>query len=716
MKKSLINKVVILTMISFIGASLFLIPVSASADVIINSETELITTIDAADANPTVVIVGSDLVLSQTISIPDGKNIVFTTSDTVVKTITYQGSNTMFRVASGASLTLNGSIDYDAQNRATVNSIINCKGKLVINSGTFKNVYNDTGFTGVLVLDGVDAQLTMNGGTIRDSMFDNQYCGSIVIRNGAMFVLNDGVITNNIANNINSAGGVLVYSSYTNATAQNNYISTFVMEGGEISKNTSTGGGGVHLIGGNPYSGDFYSRSLLTMNGGQITGNTSTSTITGGGGVYVELGAEFTQNGGNISYNKSHGVGGGVATYDGYVSFYGKTATYENAWDSWYPAAFTMNGGAIVNNSVEGTNAGMDRGCGGGVYVGSNWVTLKAGEIRNNNASLQGGGVYVGSVPYTLNINDATVTNNEAAIGGGVWFCPTGSAQINLTNGVAIYQNKATTMGDDFVSETKEEGHDYVVNLNNRMLGGGLVEWYRDAQNNRYSESNQELLEEIYDVVDDVQLKAKPLVKAIERAQVETKLFITDNQANGTGGGIGCNGNINFGIKDLEHKVTITKKWVLGNATSDVLPKEITVHLLENGTVVATKKLNEQNQWHTTFTGLKVYNDPTKVYTVVEETIPGFSTSYDEPDMINNEILITITNTYQSITILPKEPEQSGKVEREIVVKRSNIIDTSDMVDSAIWAYLGILSGVAITISILLKRNKANMIKRLKFK
>lgn len=118
-----------------------------------------------------------------------------------------------------------------------------------------------------------------------------------------------------------------------------------------------------------------------------------------------------------------------------------------------------MNYGVVSGNKAVYRASEGDGGCGGGIYVASDNVVLKAGVIENNQAERQGGGIYVGSVPYTLHMYDAVITENTAELlGGGLWFCPTGDATNTVTNGGAIYGNKAgeNGAGDDFVSVPRE--------------------------------------------------------------------------------------------------------------------------------------------------------------------------------------------------------------------------------------------------------------------
>ena len=145
-----------------------------------------------------------------------------------------------------------------------------------------------------------------------------------------------------------SAGGVSV---------ENN--GNFTLDGGEISGNTSTSGGGVSLS----------SYATFTMNSGKISGNNASI----GGGVAVSTYATFTMNDGEISGNNITGYGGGVSVSTN--------------------ATFIMNGGKISGNNAGNTVAHMG-GFGGGVYVyNSATFIMNNGEISGNYTGGYGGGV-----------------------------------------------------------------------------------------------------------------------------------------------------------------------------------------------------------------------------------------------------------------------------------------------------------------------------------
>jgi hypothetical protein len=161
----------------------------------------------------------------------------------------------------------------------------------------------------------------------------------------------------------NTGGGVQVYGTYT-------------MNGGEISGNTASWGGGVRVA----------SNGTFSMNGGKISDNTAAST---GGGVHMASNGTFTMSGGTISGNTAASFGGGVEM-GGTFSMSGGTISGNSAPFGGGVRAdgtFTMNNGAISGNSATSSS-------GGGVDV---WgiFSMSGGTISGNSASSFGGGVRV---------------------------------------------------------------------------------------------------------------------------------------------------------------------------------------------------------------------------------------------------------------------------------------------------------------------------------
>jgi hypothetical protein len=211
-----------------------------------------------------------------------------------------------------------------------------------------------------------------NSGTIQANYSNPIPRRPLTISNNATVILGEGIAIT--GGSPNQGGGVHVNSS------------RLIMNGGSISGNTSTGdGGGVYVTG----------ISSFIMNGGTISGNTDTT----GGGVYV-AGGSFTMNGGTISGNNASGFspngdGGGVYVAGG---------------------SFIMNGGTIGVSSTDKNSAGKD---GGGVCVANGDFTMNGGTIAWNTATYGGGGVCATN-HSSLTITGGSLDKNSAMHGGGV--------------------------------------------------------------------------------------------------------------------------------------------------------------------------------------------------------------------------------------------------------------------------------------------------------
>ena len=219
----------------------------------------------------------------------------------------------------------------------------------------------------------LDNNITLQGRSDNTTRLVNVFGGTLVMNTGAK-------ITGNTGGSGVSVGGDLGSWQFVSGT--------FTMNGGEISGNTTTGnGGGVYVFGSTSAGGTF------TMKGGKISDNTSTNSTGGGGGVSVEANnSTFTMEGGEISGNTASN-GGGV-----YVRY----------------GPFTMSGGTISNNTATGGGGGVNvfygtftmsgtakifgntASNGGGVYVSPDATfTMEGGEISGNTGSGNGGGVSV---------------------------------------------------------------------------------------------------------------------------------------------------------------------------------------------------------------------------------------------------------------------------------------------------------------------------------
>lgn len=280
-----------------------------------------------------------------------------------------------------------------------------------------------------------DSNLYLTIKSNNNCTIDAQEMGKVMtIANNAFVTLENVTLTKGCS--AYGTGGVEVYGSLT---LSDNCI---------ISNNTVTSSG---------YGAGIYLRpnAKLTMNGGEITENTSNSDDSFlGGGVYLEDDAEFVMNGGEIS-NNSAKYGGGVCVSGG---------------------TFKMNDGSISNNTANK---------GSGVYVANHKNTNGEQFLAKFNISggacIKGGDdVYLGSqnvITITGDTGDlssnpvATITPEKYEQNVKVLAAGTG---ITLSEQVEKFK---VTETDSFTSEITEEGC-LIITLKAEKLDATLYDNY----------------------------------------------------------------------------------------------------------------------------------------------------------------------------------------------------------------------------------------------
>ena len=299
-----------------------------------------------------VDIIGDEDIAPHTLSFASRNNVTITMRGVdVPRNIGLTANGALFTVASGVTLELGENV--------TLNGRIGNTNALVrINSG------------GTLVMNtGARITSNMNGATVVANMG-----GGVHIASGT-FIMNGGEISDNTTLGANNGGGVHMAGG------------TFTMRGGEISDNTAQAGGGVWLQGARSTQGFWneivYSAVTFTMSGGIIANNIASTT---GGGVNIAANGTFNMNGGTISGNTASMIGGGV-----HVDARTRFATFfmRSGVISGNHAAGTNGGGGIAMNGINVSQQAIFHMSGGVIYG-----IIAAQELRNTgtNAVLWRGG------------------------------------------------------------------------------------------------------------------------------------------------------------------------------------------------------------------------------------------------------------------------------------------------------------------------------------
>ncbi len=608
------------------------------------------------------------------------------------------GVNTVTIIENEGAVTLAGNVTViDGDIEETRNSIIHVTGSsaslTISDSACIKNhSINNSYSAAVLADDG--AEIIMNGGSVENNEMRNSYTAAIMVADGASFTLKDGTVNDNTYSDMESGailareenstiiinGGSITnnkdveneargdYTSYnapvvitdeasisfndgtiSDNNAHGKHSSSGIllydggsgeMTGGTIENNTSVQKGSAILLYSTKKASDVYSNNF-TMSGGVIRGNKQTERSVSissdganiisqyGGTVYVADNSSFKMTGGEITGNNARS-GGGVAVVDTFSS---------SNLEGTYKTEFILDGGTISDNTAV---------TGGGIYSYSNGTELISGYITNNHAAdpeshqsyLRGGGVYsegTQSSGYsTVHMYNVMITDNTAGeIGGGIWLCATGTADIYVTNGGTITNNSARGRysydpdygaGDDLAFGN---GYGSTLRLAARILGGGKVDWYKDGtilvpggslmpeidpfNEERYDPDNPG---EPYEpeVTYSECIASKAIVdeeEAIEYAKAQTKLYITGNDALDYGGGVAANGGVTIGEDEDLLEISGTKVWDDNDNASGARPDSITVYLKvrtsegESYTLESMEvEPDEDGNWNWTFSDL----------------------------------------------------------------------------------------------------------------
>lgn len=648
---------------SKIAATMAAAKQATAENVVVTNEQQLNDALGAAPSDGTVqtIVLGNSFATAKGIFIKQGQNITFINQGDAVQLNIGQRID----VAKGGAVTFKGTQKdgitiVPADTFGHDQSALNVSGKADLTNTTIKD------FTIEPTLPSFyDGAVTVGGGTL--VMNENAYItgnhlkvptnsgtmggGGISITDAGTVILNENsYVTGNAADwgIQDTAGGISVHNG-----------SHLIINGGHVDGNAGPDAGGIFVGDVNETTNE-YPASTMVMNGGTIDENIS---WTHSGGLFVDGAADVTINGGSISRNKTGLIGsqpnrtasgGGIAVNQGYAGQPGKTAEDYNQSNI---AKLTINDAVIDGNHAAAA--------GGGIYVNSNNVTINKATITNNIADIHGGGIYVSIAEYTLRLGNSLITENEAVdgitsgtpgaellpgSGGGIWFCPTGSAMIYVTDGTAIFGNTAVNHGADILSEAKSGSEQ--VTLANRMLGGGGAKWFHDRDGEQETTPVTVQNNTGYIGLKNVTTDAAKAVAA----SLATVL-IKGNKAP-RGGGIGANGSVIFGANVAGKAIKVNKLWELGSTAKK--PESVKINLVlndpnsqQNGGIVDTIELNEANNWTAEFADL-----PTNIqYQVTEDKLNGFtSTNSELKDLGNGVFEITFTNKAIEKPVDPVNP------------------------------------------------------------
>ena len=515
--------------------------------------------------------------------------------------------------------------------------------------------------------------ITVDGGGLNDRLT----LKSILLVDGDLNVTEGTVLENNIVLDLDNwyAYGGAIYTD-----RDQDHKRTINMTGGIIRNNSAHQGGGIYLG----------RNTVLNLSGGLIENNKAymdrskyaLTNCEAGGGICTYMSSTINLSGDAvISGNSAAECGGGISL--GSYEPYGGLRCILN-----------MTGGVIKENTAGSA--------GGGIFIqtdnekrdkdGSNMANISAGEILDNEMTgygatdkmFGGGGIYINGLSQSLqgilNLKNALITDNEARFaGGGYASGPVSTTNIFEKDGIAIYGNRTIeNKAQDIDIESGIFGYGAhngfpPYTISPIMLGGTPYHW-KDNDNNEVP------LPKLTGVLDGSIFQSMQLhTDVTEDAQAESlaKVIIKGNKSSTRGGGIGSNGGLVAGQKEVTN-IKVTKLWKYDDAANR--PRNITVELYrkaeedpDNPTLIGTGIMWEVNgSWELHFQNLPKRDENGKLYryTIKEQNIEGYAVQLSG----NQNSGYTLTNI----------PETTVQVEKKWNGDPTNQVEISLLADGTV--------------------------------
>lgn len=420
--------------------------------------------ISAFAATPTTIKVGSssefDGAVATVNAAPSGEYVIELTDDIQTGGASFTSSRPVSIVGNGHTMTLGQYSSISVQSGAQLNlGAADGSDTLKISGGNEQS--NDV--PGLLHIQGTCNMYP--GVTIADRKGNNYFGGGVTVQGGT-FHMYGGTIENCGIN-----GGSMCYGGGVGVA----YGGSFIMDGGEIKNCFAT----------SPFKWADAGMNPLWI-------------ASAGGGVFVSGGSSFVMTGGTISNNKANEMGGGVAVVASPNELEG------GRWGKLQSSA------QILGGTISGNEANDGAGVLASAYFYNPYALyaatpnvgaaekpglfLKNTTITNNTANQdEGYGAGVLAVmmksPAVAEIRDCTITENSAAVGGGV--ASYGKYTSLTIDGCTVTGNKAANYGGGFAAESNSgEGAGTTIantKLCNNSAGKAASDVYLDGSRAKLS-------------------------------------------------------------------------------------------------------------------------------------------------------------------------------------------------------------------------------------
>lgn len=553
--------------------------------------------------------------------------------------LTFSGNGTY-------TLTVNGTLRSDIK--------VTDGAKLTINGAGTIVGKGDAGQGSVIVVEGKGSKLvfdgpTVKGGTGRELPCANQWTiwgkvggGILVCRateskgaNNASLEFKSGVIEENKAN---AGGGIFIDNQCG-----------FTMSGGTVQNNTALAheGGGIFIWGNwNGESGN-KSEPYCLITGGQIKSNeTKTTTDWGGGGIYINNEASLRIDSAKITNNTAESLGGGVAGCP-----HAKIGIGEIA-----------NGAAVYANVANGNAGPANKGL---KFNMPKSITYPGKEVPSGDFLVQGiTGEEIKALSGDSNATELGYSNTSYKISSGSYAKDVFDVKL-AQDFYCTYASfiGATNLGDHPKDEngTQIAWDGFIAGVPaNKVVNNKITEKDAAGTENWRASTVSIPVNESYEVHDATLCLTSTAEQ--DNSRVERPVVIEGNKSSSHGGGISCNGTLQFGTYPQEDKIVnnytlgLTKEVISGItkkplALTDGDRFTFTLTDKEDGSTY-TAVSNEKGEIN--FTNLPGLEDSaTKEFTLKETDSRGLVSSIPGDAGVAVEVELTVETssvTYGNMT------------------------------------------------------------------
>lgn len=462
-----------------------------------------VSTPSVSEAIATITIYEENVAIDSTLALTDGDKVILKNADSKNVTITRTSGNTIFNIAYGCSLTIDGTIVVDGNKD---NSIVGPT--LVMNEGTFT------------LGEGVTLQNAATEASSNSSS-DN---GAALYNTGNSYIY--GTVTGNKAyygGAVYNAGGTLTLYSNSNASFENNtsadHAGAIYMEKGILNAEgyTFVSNSAPNNYGGAIYIGSSVESFVYNCTFGQENAGNSSKA----GGAILVAGSLVADNC-TFNSNTSSTSGGAVCVYE--------TSTSADA-------SMIVTNSTFINNKATQYNGAIDINGGGDGVDGTNNIQIRNCSFEGN-SSTSGGTIGVRRYGAKINISDLAFTGDASENANVIYILqPSNAVSFESVAVSGVIENALIYIASQPVNKVADENKSPIV------INGHLSSESDITVETGYSYvEGIKLVTKLDDTVSD--LTFKNAIKVLDLTQVSGNYWFIDS--------IGCLSQVSAIINGTE--------------------------------------------------------------------------------------------------------------------------------------------------------------------